>query len=93
MRRGHINTDILANLESLGRHPWAENLWSKTIDIYSGSASQLVNHLEIKGEPWEVARDHIEAFIADLLVVGKSQRRVNAFRRASNRHQFSGGMC
>lgn len=62
--------DLLANLQSFRRHLRAVNLSPATIYAYSGAVEQLATFLAEHGMPCDVAkirREHVEAFIADIL--------------------------
>jgi site-specific recombinase XerD len=62
--------DLDLNLASWTRHLRAENLSPATVVTYTQSVSRLAEFLEAQGMPLEVAdirREHIEAFLEDLL--------------------------
>src|SRR5438067_12155083 len=62
--------DIGAMLESFGRHLRAGNKSARTIQSYTESGLQLERFLAERGMPTEVAhirREHVEAFLEDLL--------------------------
>lgn len=65
-----VGGDIGANIASFVRHLRAENLSLRTIQTYQESTLQLAQFLAAHGMPQDVAhirREHVEAFIADLL--------------------------
>ena len=75
--------DIVVNVQSFTRHLRAENLSLRTIETYTESAQQLARFLAQKGMPLAVAnitREHIEAFITDLLERWKPATANNRFR-------------
>ncbi len=75
--------DIVVNIESYGRHLRAENLSPRTGQTYMESARQLAQFLEQQGMPQDVAsltREHVEAFIADLLERWKPATANNRYR-------------
>jgi len=62
--------DIASNLASYLRHLRAANLSPRTVQSYGEAVGQLAGFLAEQGMPIEVAhirREHIEAFITDLL--------------------------
>jgi site-specific recombinase XerD len=62
--------DIAVNIASFARHLAAENLSPRTIQSYTESATQFARFLAARGMPQDVAkirREHVEAFITDLL--------------------------
>jgi site-specific recombinase XerD len=75
--------DLAANAASFVRHLKAENVSPNTILTYSLSVSQLLAFLESAGMPTTVAairREHVEAFIADLLTRWKPATANNRYR-------------
>ena len=75
--------DLGVNIQSFTRHLRAENLSPRTIETYTESARQLARFLAEKGMPQEVAnitREHVEAFITDLLERWKPATANNRFR-------------
>lgn len=62
--------DLGVNIASFGRHLRAKNLSPRTQETYTEVVRQFTKHLAEHGMPHEVAnirREHIEAFISDLL--------------------------
>ena len=62
--------DLDTLLPSFARSLRAANKAATTVEVYVGAARQLVDYLRAQGMPTkatEVTRDHIEAFLADLL--------------------------
>lgn len=87
MRRTHapIQTegDIAVNIGRFRRHLRAENLSPNTETAYTGAAEQFARYLAAQGMPRDVAsirREHVEAFIADLLQHWKASTANNRFR-------------
>ncbi len=75
--------DIGVNLTSFARHLRAENLSPRTQETYSESVRQFIKFLQNQGMPLEVAnlrREHVEAFIANLLERWKPATANNRFR-------------
>ena len=75
--------DLAVNLQSFARHLRAENLSPRTVQTYAESTSQLASFLAEKGMPQDVAnitREHVEAFITDLLERWKPATANNRFR-------------
>lgn len=75
--------DLGVNLASFGRHIHAENLSPRTQETYTEAVRQLTKYLAEQGMPLEVAnihREHIEAFISDLLERWKPATANNRFR-------------
>ena len=63
-------SDIAVNLASFRRHIAAENLSEATVYAYCGAVEQFTAFLTTKGMPTDVTsitREHVEAFITDLL--------------------------
>lgn len=74
--------DLDLNLASWTRHLRAENLSPATVVTYTQSVSRLAEFLEARGMPLEVAhvrREHIEAFLEDLLGRFKPATAVNRY--------------
>ena len=62
--------DLAVNMASFGRHLRAENLSPRTQETYTEAVRQFARFVAAQGMPQEVAnirREHVEAFIADLL--------------------------
>lgn len=75
--------DLPVNVASFIRHLRAENVSPNTVLTYSLSVEQLTAFLLANGMPTTVAgvgREHIEAFIADLLARWKPATANNRFR-------------
>ncbi len=75
--------DIAVNIESYGRHLRAENLSPRTGQTYMESARQLARFLGERGMPRDVAsitREHVEAFITQLLERWKPATANNRYR-------------
>ncbi|MEZ4503003.1 MAG: tyrosine-type recombinase/integrase [Dehalococcoidia bacterium] len=75
--------DFDLNITSFIRHLRAENLSPRTIRSYEESARQLATFLESAGMPTRVGavrREHIEAFVTDLLQRWKPSTANNRFR-------------
>ena len=74
--------DLTVNIESFGRHLRAENLSTKTFEAYVGATRQLHQYLMDQGMPLNVGsirREHVEAFITDLLEHWKPATAHNRF--------------
>ncbi|MBI4337481.1 MAG: tyrosine-type recombinase/integrase [Chloroflexi bacterium] len=74
MHQGHGTIkaldDLAVNIKSFARALRAENASPRTVETYLESANQLHHYLEAHGMPLAVAhikREHVEAFITDLL--------------------------
>ena len=70
-------------MASFGRHLRAENLSVKTLEAYTESTRRFARFLAVQGMPQEVAnirREHVEAFIADLLDRWKAATANNRFQ-------------
>lgn len=87
MRQTHtpIQTegDIGVNIARFRRHLRAENLSPNTETAYTGAAEQFERYVRAQGMPCDVAamrREHVEAFIADLLEHWKASTANNRFR-------------
>lgn len=81
--RAASGVNIQDAIESFARHLRAENLSPRTIQTYTESAIQLARFLGEKGMPEDVAyitREHVEAFITDLLERWKASTAVNRYR-------------
>ena len=75
--------DLGVNIDSFGRHIRAENLSAQTFDAYVGATKQFHRYLKAQGMPLNVAgirREHVEAFITDLLEHWKPATANNRFR-------------
>ena len=62
--------NLTVNLVSFVRHLRAQNLSERTVETYSESVNQFVRFVGAQGMPGQVdslRREHIEAFVADLL--------------------------
>lgn len=78
-----VSGDIRANNQSFARHLRAGNLAPKTIEAYTEAVDQLARFLERAGMPQDVAsvtREHVEAFISDLLSRWKPATAHNRYR-------------
>ncbi|MFQ6026628.1 MAG: tyrosine-type recombinase/integrase [Dehalococcoidia bacterium] len=76
-------SDLEVNLQSFGRHLRAENLSPRTSETYCESVIQLSRFLESQGMPQTLAnirREHIEAFIEELLNTRKPATANNRYR-------------
>ena len=74
--------DLDLNLASWTRHLRAENLSPATVVTYTQSVSRLAEFLEARGMPLEVGhirREHIEAFLEDLLARFKPATAANRY--------------
>lgn len=77
------DADIAVNVASFTRHLRAANLRPNTITAYTGAIRQFERYLGERGMPQKVAnikREHVEAFIADLLERYKPATASNRFR-------------
>ena len=75
--------DLGVNIDSFGRHIRAENLSAQTFDAYVGATRQFHRYLKAQGMPLNFAvirREHVEAFITDLLEHWKPATANNRFR-------------
>ncbi|HUX86152.1 MAG TPA: tyrosine-type recombinase/integrase [Candidatus Saccharimonadales bacterium] len=75
--------DIEVNLASFARYLRAANMSPRTVDAYSGAVRQLAGFLAAKGMPTDVAkirREHLEAFVEDLLAHWKPATASNRYR-------------
>ena len=75
--------DLGVNIASFGRHIRAENLSPRTQETYTEAVRQFTKYLAEQGMPLEVAnihREHIEAFISELLGRWKPATANNRFR-------------
>ena len=75
--------DLGVNIDSFGRHIRAENLSHQTFVAYVGASKQLHRYLVDQGMPLNVAdikREHVEAFITNLLEHWKPSTANNRFR-------------
>lgn len=76
-------SEIRASLPSFLRHLRAENLSPATQEAYTGAVGQFIKFVETQGMPTEllnIKREHIEAFIEDLLERWKPATANNRFR-------------
>src|SRR5689334_16042879 len=87
MRQVHAATiapgDIGVNIARFRRHLRAENLSPKTEVTYTEAAEQFARFLAGQAMPDDVAnirREHVEAFIADILTRWKASTANNRFR-------------
>ncbi len=83
--------DLLDNLRSYTRHPRASNVSSRTVQTYSEAVRQLGDFLGARGMPTDVAkikREHVEAFVEDLL----TRRHANgaAFKPSTAHNRYRG---
>ena len=83
--------DIADNLRSYARHLRASNVSPRTVQTYGEAVRQLVEYLASNGMPVEVAhvkREHVEAFIEDLL----TRRHVNGqpFKPSTAHNRYRG---
>ena len=77
--------DIGVNIRRFRRHLRAENLSPNTETAHVGAAEQFARYLAAHGMPQAVAairREHVEAFIADLLEHWKPSTANNLRRQA-----------
>jgi site-specific recombinase XerD len=77
------DADIAVNLASFTRHLRAANLRPNTITAYTGAVQQMERFLANRAMPLAVTsikREHVEAFIADLLEHYKPATANNRFR-------------
>lgn len=77
--------DLAVNAASFARHLRAENLSPQTVTTYLQSVARLAEFLEAKGMPVEVAnirREHVEAWLEDLLARWRPATAVNRFTGA-----------
>ena len=75
--------DLRVNIDSFELHIRAENLSRATLVAYSGAARQFHSYLVNHGMPSDVAdirREHVESFIADLLLKWKPATANNRYR-------------
>ncbi len=75
--------DLAVNMASFGRHLRAENLSPRTQETYTEAVRQFARFVAAQGMPQEVAnirREHVEAFIADLLERWKPATASNRYR-------------
>jgi site-specific recombinase XerD len=75
--------DLQTNAASFRRHLRAENISPNTVLTYTSAVALLADYLGSQGMPSDVAkirREHIEAFIADLLEHWKPATANNRFR-------------
>ena len=75
--------DLCVNIDSFELHIRAENLSPATLVAYSGAARQFHSYLVDHGMPSDVAdirREHVESFIADLLLKWKPATANNRYR-------------
>lgn len=75
--------DLCVNIDFFELHIRAENLSPATLVAYSGAARQFHSYLVDHGMPSDVAdirREHVESFIADLLLKWKPATANNRYR-------------
>jgi site-specific recombinase XerD len=75
--------DLGVNAASFARHLRASNLAPRTIKTYLEGVARLAAFLERQGMPTDVAairREHVEAFIADLLETSRPATAANRYR-------------
>ncbi len=75
--------DLGVNCQSFRRHLRAGNRSLMTEETYTESVRQLAEFLERKGMPTELAkirREHVEAFVSELLESRKPATAANRFR-------------
>jgi site-specific recombinase XerD len=75
--------DIVPLGESFRLSLAAENASDATIDVYTSAVARLAEFLETRGMPVEVAaihREHVEAFIAELLATRAPATAANRYR-------------
>lgn len=75
--------DLGANAASFARHLRASNLAPRTTRTYLEGVQRLADYLAAQGMPTDIAgirREHVEAWIADLLERGKPSSAANRFR-------------
>jgi len=75
--------NLTVNLTSFTRHLRAQNLSERTVETYAESVSQFTRFIEAQGMPGQVdglRREHVEAFIADLLARFKPATSANRYR-------------
>lgn len=83
--------DIASNLLSYTRHLRAGNVRPRTIEAYSGAILQLAEYLARQGMPTDVAdihREHVEAFIEDVL--GRRHANGRLFKPATAHQRYRG---
>ena len=83
----HILTqgDLGANAASFARHLRASNLASRTVQTYLEGVDRLARFLTAQGMPTDIAavrREHVEAWIEEMLRAGKPATAANRFRSA-----------
>ena len=84
-------SDIPVNLASFARHLRAENASPRTVRAYSDSVLQLEAFLASRGMPTTLAsirREHLEAFIEDLL--GRRHGNGRPWSPATAHHRYRG---
>ncbi len=75
--------DLGPNAASFARHLRASNLASRTVQTYLEGVDRLAGFLTDRGMPTDIAairREHVEAFVADILDHGKPATAANRFR-------------
>lgn len=83
--------DLPILIRSFERHLRAANRSPRTIETYHEATSQLVRFLKARGFPTDAVklrREHIEAFIGDLLVKWKPSTAANRFRALQSFFRF-----
>lgn len=75
--------DLSDNIASFRRHLRSTNVSARTIELYTGAASELALFLAAQAMPLDVAgirREHVESFIADQLDQWKPATAANKYR-------------
>jgi hypothetical protein len=75
--------DLAGFVPSWARSLWAPNRSPKTLTTYVGAANQLISFLAAKGMPTDAAkvrREHVEAFIEDVLARCRPATASNRYR-------------
>jgi len=83
--------DVDGMIASFVRSLRAGNLSPKTVEVYGDSARQLAAFLRDRGMPTDVAsirREHVEAFIEELLAKWKPATASNRFRSLQQFFKF-----
>ena len=90
-----ITASTVGNLDTLipswTRSLRAANKSPNTVEVYSGAARQLVDYLRAHGMPTQAAnvtREHIEAFLEDLLTRRKPATANNRYRALSQLFKY-----
>ena len=90
----NIGGDIPVNIDSFARHIRAENLSPATLDAYIGATQQFYRYLVAQGMPLDVAkirREHVEAFITDVLDRWKPATANNRYRGVQSFFKWAAG--